>query len=183
MRSDRRTGAIESESPPSTELWKHLTRRRNRPGSDRIRAIVGHMEVSRSEVLSATSSEVWDALVDVERWPLAMYHIRAVRRLDGGPFGLGSSAELEQPGLPSAAWTVDRFKPGVGFRWRGRPLGIAWSADHQLEPAGDSATRLTLSVTASGWRAALLGPLLRTATRRALRSEMSGFRSLCRGGP
>ena len=141
------------------------------------------MEVSRSEVLSATSSEVWDALVDVERWPLVMEHIRAVRRQDDAPFGVGSSAELKQPGQPSAVWTVDRFEPGVGFRWRGRPLGIAWSADHQLEPAGGSATQLTLSVTASGWRATLFGPLLRLASRRALRAEMSGFHSLCRGGP
>jgi hypothetical protein len=76
-------------------------------------------------------------------------------------------------------WTVDRFIPGESFRWWGRPVGIVMIADHIIKPSPEGLTELTLSVTASGWRAVVPGPLVRKAAERALEKEFSGFRAAC----
>ena len=137
------------------------------------------MELSRQETIDADPSVVWAFAIDVERWPDVMDHIDRIERCDRDQFGLGSAATLLQPGVPTTVWTVDRFAKGESFQWWGRPFGIVMTADHIIEPAGRGASRLTLSVTASGWRAALLGPLLRKAIERALEKEFSGFRAAC----
>ncbi len=137
------------------------------------------MKLSRREPIAADPATVWEFAVDVERWPDVMDHIARVRRHDQGSFGLGSAATLEQPGLPATVWTVDELNPGESFRWSGRPLGMRWTADHIIEPAGDGTTHLTLSVTATGWPVTVLAPLVRWAANRALRLEFAGFRAAC----
>ncbi len=130
----------------------------------------------RTETIDATPSAVWAALTDVERWPDTMRHIRRITRIDEGPFGLGSQARIAQPGMGSAIWTVDEFEPGVRFRWHGEPAGMQWTADHVIEPDAVGC-QVTLTVTASGSRARLLGPIVRAAARRALREEIAGLRT------
>ena len=137
------------------------------------------MEVSRRESVGAAPAVVWAFAIDVERWPAVMDHIDRIDRCDQGQFGLGSSATLTQPGLPTTIWTVDRFISGESFRWRGRPLGMAMTADHIIRPSREGLTDLTLLVTASGWMAVLLGPVVRKAVERALVKEFSGFRMAC----
>lgn len=137
------------------------------------------MELSRQETIRAAPSVVWAFAIDVESWPGVMDHIGRIERCDHGPFRLGSAARLEQPALPTTTWTVDQFESDESFRWWGRPFGIPMTADHIIEPLAKGATGLTLSVTASGWKATLLGPLLRWATARALRQEFAGFKAAC----
>jgi hypothetical protein len=108
-----------------------------------------------------------------------MDHIDRIDRCDEGQFGLESSATLTQHGLPTTIWTVDRFISGESFRWWGRPLGMAMTADHIIKSSREGLTELTLSVTASGWMAVVLGPVLRKAVERALVKEFSGFRMAC----
>lgn len=130
----------------------------------------------RTETIDATMDAVWAALIDVERWPDTMRHISRIKRIDEGPFGLGSQARIAQPGMGSAVWTVDEFEPGVRFRWSGEPAGMQWTADHFIEPDAVGC-RVTLAVTADGSRARLFAPLVRAAARRALREEIAGLRT------
>ncbi len=137
------------------------------------------MEVSRHESVGASPAAVRAFAIDVERWPGVMDHIDRIDRCDEGQFGLASSAALTQLGLPTTIWTMDRFIPGGSFRWRGRPLGMAMTADHIIKPSQVGHTEFTLSVSASGWMAVVLGPVVRKAVERALVKEFSGFRMAC----
>ena len=138
------------------------------------------MEMSRQETIHADPGEVWAFAIDVERWPEVMDHIDRIRLHDQTGFGVGSAATIEHPRLQATVWTVDAFVPGRRFRWLRSPGGITMTADHIVEPAGDSATtQLTLSVTATGWRATVLGPLLKRQAAQALHKEFVGFRTVC----
>ena len=105
----------------------------------------------------APPQQVWDTLIDVERWPAWTPTVLRVERLDSGPLALGSRTKLWQPQLMAAAWQVTELDPVTGlFTWQtGRP-GVRVTGIHRVEAAPKSVTRLTLELNYGG----LLGPLL-----------------------
>ncbi len=103
-----------------------------------------------------------------------------VTRLDDGPFGLGSTARIEQPGLRPAIWTVTEFEPGRRFAWSTRLYGAPVLAAHTIEPTATGA-RNTLSLTLSGWRGRLLGLLLGGRMQDVLVTENASFRAAAEG--
>jgi uncharacterized membrane protein len=130
--------------------------------------------------IAAPVETVWAVTEDVARWPEWTPTMRSVRRVDDGPFQVGSAARIKQPGMPEAVWTVTELVRGERFTWGGRALRIRMRATHELAPDG-SGTRNVLRVEMSGFVAALLSPLLRPAVRRALRQENEGLKARCEG--
>lgn len=138
------------------------------------------MTLEASIHIAAPAAVVWAVTEDVDRWPEWTPTMQSVRRVDAGPFDVGSSARVKQPGMRETAWTVTELVRGERFTWGGRALGIRMSATHELTPDGDG-TRNTLRIEMSGFVAALLSPLLRPAVRRALRQENEGLKARCEG--
>jgi len=122
-------------------------------------------------------------MTDVERWPEWTESIRGVERLGGEPFGLGSEARLRVKGAPeSTVWRVTEYADRKSFTWESAARGVHSRASHVIDPQGDG-SRVTLSVTNSGWPATLLAPLLAMIGRRNLRLEAEGLKRRCeRGG-
>ncbi len=110
-----------------------------------------------------------------------MSHINSISRNDSGPFGVGSTATIRQPGLPATVWTVDEFRPDTSFRWWAEFFGMRWSADHVVESATDGKILLTLSITVTGWPVSLLSPLLTRQARKAINTEFDAFRNASNG--
>ena len=139
------------------------------------------MDIRHTTTIDAPPATVWALTTDVERWPELMPTVRTVTRLDEGPFGLGSTARIEQPGLRPAVWTVTEFEPGRRFAWSTRLYGAQVLAGHTIEPAAGGGARNTLSLTLSGWRGRLLGLVLGGRMQGVLVTENASFRAAAEG--
>src|SRR5580704_10949207 len=73
----------------------------------------------------------------------------SVRRLEGGPFAIGSSAHVRQPKLLPAVWRVTELQNGRNFTWTTRSPGLRMTAGHLIEPQG-AGSRVELTFELSG---------------------------------
>ncbi|MGI8814559.1 MAG: SRPBCC family protein [Pseudonocardia sp.] len=74
--------------------------------------------------IDAPAPEVWAVLADVTRWPEWTPTMNEVRLRDGGRLGSASVAEIRQPRLPKAIWTVIEFEDGHRFAWTASGPGV-----------------------------------------------------------
>lgn len=140
-----------------------------------------HLE--RAVHIDAPPDRVWQVMIDVERWPEWTGSVRSVERLDEGPFGLGSEARLRIRGAPTpSVWRVTGFTEGQSFTWESDAGGVHSRASHVIDPEGDG-SRVTLTVTNSGWPATLMMPYLAWIGRRNLRLEAEGLKRRAEEGP
>ena len=126
--------------------------------------------------IDAPRDVVWAVTEAVERWPEWTPTVRAARRVDDGPFEVGSSAVLRQPGLPEAEWRVTSLVRGEHFTWEAEVRGIRMVATHDLADRG-TGTVCTLRIELTGLAVTLLGPLVSLSVRRALRRENRGLKA------
>jgi hypothetical protein len=140
---------------------------------------VTFMQIEHAVEIDASRDAVWGVVVDVERWPEWTPTMEQVRRLDGGPFQLGSSAAIKQPQLPEAVWVVTAFTAGRQFTWETNVRGMRMVGSHELieTPAGCT-SQLRLEV--SGLTAWLLWPLVRNNAKTAIETENNCLRDRCR---
>ncbi|MEU7769241.1 SRPBCC family protein [Nocardia sp. NPDC049190] len=143
------------------------------------RSYVMHFETTID--IDASPETVWRILVDIETWPEWTESIRSVRRLDSGEFTIGSRAEVRQPRLLTAIWTVTELIPGRSFTWRATSPGVTTTAGHELIDRADSVTvRLVIDQTGSlGW---LFGWATAHLTRRYLEWESHGLKQRAESG-
>src|ERR1700754_4621714 len=102
-----------------------------------------------------------------------------VRRLDQGPFGLNSVAEVRQPRLPRNIWRVTEFEVGRRFEWATSSPGITVRGDHWIPPIGADRCELSLALTESGPLSMIVRPVYGSLNRRYLRLEADSMRRHC----
>ena len=127
--------------------------------------------------INASTEGVWQVMSDVERWHEWTASITSVKRLDRGPFTVGSRAKVVQPKFPPAVWKVTAMEPGKSFTWVNRiPFLLHVSARHWVEPALKG-SRASLSLDMRGILGGLLGRLTRDITERYLALEAAGLKA------
>jgi uncharacterized protein YndB with AHSA1/START domain len=136
------------------------------------------IHIERTVSINAPPERVWIVMADVERWAESTESSRSVERLDSGPLGLGSEARLRVRGGPASVWRVTALTEGQSFTWESDVGGVHGRASHVIDPEGDG-SRVTLTVTISGWPATLLSPFLAWGGRRNLRLEAEGLKQRC----
>ena len=129
--------------------------------------------------IEASPDKVWAVTRDIERWPEWTPTVTSVRRLDKGPFAVGSCAVIRQPKLLPAKWRVTELDDERrSFTWLMRGPGMRIQARHGVEANGQG-SRATLSIHFSG----VLGPLFARFTRnlneRYLALEAQGLKERC----
>ena len=136
------------------------------------------MEFSITTDVDASADMVFAVLTDVERWPEWTPTVTRVERLDGSlPLAIGSRLRVVQPKVPPAEWTVTELETGRGFRMMSRSPGATVVANHWAEPLDDGQrSRVTLSVTFSGWLGRLIARMMRKLNERYLAQEAEGLK-------
>ena len=124
---------------------------------------------------------VWQVMVDVERWHEWTRSITSIKRLDGGAFQVGSRAQVRQPKLLPAVWTVTAFQPGRSFTWMSRMPGLRVIGGHSVE-AGKHGSIVTLSVQFEGLFRSIAARLFRKLNVEYLDMEASGLKLRCEAG-
>ncbi|NUR08131.1 MAG: polyketide cyclase [Nocardioidaceae bacterium] len=120
--------------------------------------------------IDAPTEPVWEVLFDVARWPEWTPTIDDVRRLDDGPFQVGSRARVRQPRLPRAEWQVTEVVPGRSFTWEAAGPGMRTIARHEVVPDG-TGSAVTLSIEQTGPMGAVAALVWRRLTQRYIELE------------
>jgi uncharacterized membrane protein len=127
--------------------------------------------------VAAPSEQVWQVLVDVERWPEWTESVTRVKMLDAGPLVVGSRVEISQPKIPTGTYTVTALEPGRSFTWEQRQPGSTVVAHHACSSLSDGGTRVELGVVMSGALGGIVGRLYRRLTERYLATEAAGLKA------
>jgi uncharacterized protein YndB with AHSA1/START domain len=137
------------------------------------------MQFSITTDIEAPPEVVFAVLSEIERWPEWTPTVTRVERLgdSGAPLALGSRLRIVQPKVPPAEWTVTALEPGRGFRFVSRSPGATVEADHWAEPMGvGNRSRVTLSVTFSGFLGRAIGWMMRGLNQRYIAQEAAGLK-------
>jgi uncharacterized protein YndB with AHSA1/START domain len=126
--------------------------------------------------IAAPPARVWEVMADPAGWPEWTPSVSSIRRLDSGPFGVGSRVVIRQPKFPPALWKVMTIEPGKGFTWVSRAPGLRVVAHHFVEPSGGG-SRATLSLQLHGIFGGVFGRLTKDITERYLAYEAKGLRA------
>ena len=125
--------------------------------------------------IDAPPARVWEVMSDVERWHEWTPSVRSVRRLDSGPFTVGSRVVIRQPKFPPGIWKVTEIDR-ARFTWVARAPGLRVIARHWVEPSAQG-SRATLSLELQGLFGGVFGSLTRAITERYLQYEAAGLKA------
>jgi hypothetical protein len=131
-----------------------------------------------TEEILAPPSTVFAVLCDVERWPHWTPTMTKVKRLDEGVFAVGSRAQVLQPRLRPAIWTVSELAQDRGFAWVTRAPGVMMRADHAIELTS-AGSRVTLSIEVSGLLAFVVTSLYGKLIHEYVNTEVKRLRAHC----
>ena len=132
-------------------------------------------EFSISIDIDVPADRVYEVMSDTDRWHEWTPSVRSIKRLDSGPFVVGSRAVIRQPKFPPALWTVTAIDGKSSFTWINRAPGIKVIAHHSIRPIGDRATA-TLSLRYEGILGGLIARMTRGITNRYLAMEANGLK-------
>ncbi len=135
------------------------------------------MQFSITTEVDAPPEVVFAVLSEVEYWPEWTPTVTRVERLGdaGAPLALGGRLRIVQPKVPPSEWTVTALEPGRGFRLVSRSPGATVEANHWIEQAG-AGSRVTLSVTFTGFLGRVVGWMMRGLNNRYLAQEAAGLK-------
>ena len=139
------------------------------------------LSFSKSIDINAAPDAVLAVMSDVERWPEWTASVTSIKRLDAGPFVIGSRASIRQPKLPPALWTVSAIEPRRSFTWISKGPGILVTAHHSIDPRA-SGSRVTLSIRYEGLLAKLVAWMTKDINERYLAMEANGLKARCERG-
>jgi uncharacterized membrane protein len=139
------------------------------------------MRYVRQETIHAPAERVWQLLIDVEGWPDWSESMREIKRLDDGPFAVGSRSRVTQPKGRPMEWTVTELEPLRNFTWTAGQAGMSFEAVHRIQDEGNH-LRTTLEFVVSGAMAWLAALLAGSRIRSYLDMEITGLKRAAENG-
>jgi len=126
--------------------------------------------------INAPADRVYEVMSEIDRWQEWTPSVTSIKRLDTGPFVVGSRAVIRQPKFPPALWTVIAIDGRRSFTWSNRAPGIMVIAHHSVDANGDR-SKATLSLKYEGLLGRLLARITRGITNRYLTMEAKGLKA------
>lgn len=108
--------------------------------------------------MRAPAERVWQLLADVEGSPAWTESMREIKRLEDGPFVVGSRSRVTQPTGRPMVWTAIELELMRNFTWAARQPGLSFEAVHRIDDA-EAGVRTTLEFIRTGplaWLASLI---------------------------
>jgi uncharacterized membrane protein len=139
------------------------------------------MRYVREEIVHAPATRVWQLLVDVQGWPAWTESMREIKRLEDGPFMVGSRSRVRQPKGRPMVWTVTELEPMRVFTWVATQPGLSLEAVHRIDDAGDG-VRTTPEFIVTGPLAWLAAPIAGSRIRSYLQMESVGLKRAAEKG-
>ena len=126
--------------------------------------------------IAAPTDRTWAVMSDTDRWHEWTPSVTGIKRLDTGPFAVGSRLVIRQPKLPPAVWKVLAIDQGRGFTSVSGGPGFRVVARHSVEPS-PGGSRATLSLEFQGLFGGLFGRLTKDLNERYLALEAEGLKA------
>ena len=126
--------------------------------------------------IATNQSQIWNILIDFEKWPKWSDSFSSLQRLDDGPVGVGSRIRIKQPRLVPGNWTITEWNPENNFAWISKGGGATSLANHWIETDGDVCT-FHQSMKISGFIGRPTAFLLRAIIRRYMDMEATGLKN------
>lgn len=136
------------------------------------------MHFDQTVTINAAPEKAWAVLTDVERAPEWTASMTSVKRLDDGPFRVGSRARIRQPWLLPATWRVDELSAPSWFAWETHSPTMRIVAGHRIDASPGGCT-VTLSTDLSGVLAPVIGRVYRGRIQRYINTEANGLKARC----
>jgi uncharacterized protein YndB with AHSA1/START domain len=128
--------------------------------------------------VDAPPSQVWFVTTDVERMPDWSTSMTKVVLHPSAPLAVGSTAQVTQPKLSTATWTVTEVVPGESWTWETRASGARTIATHTVA-AREGGSTVTLSVRMEGATAAAVWLMAGKLVRNYVTAEAHGLKTEC----
>lgn len=128
--------------------------------------------------INAPPDKVFEVMTDVERWPEWNSAVTSVRRMNDGPFVVGTKAQVRQPKLLPAIWQVTDIDRPRRFIWITRSPGVEVEAGHCVEADG-AGSRVTLTLRFSGLLGRLASRIFGGLSQRYIATEAEELRKRC----
>lgn len=132
-------------------------------------------EFSIAVSINAPPQRVFAVLCDIERWPEWTSTMTSIRRLERGPFAVGSSARVVQPKLRPAVWRVTELDENHSFTWVAHAPGVRMRAGHSVEASGEG-SRAALTFELSGFLGPIASRLYQGLIQEYAATEASGLK-------
>lgn len=126
--------------------------------------------------ITATASEVWNALVNVTVWPEWLPTVLEVQPLAGQVLSVGAKFKIIQPKLRPTVWEVTELHPGENFAWQASSPGLMLWANHTVVELPDRRSEVLLEFRFSGILAPLIALLAGSVTKRYLAIEAASIK-------
>ena|ERR1700744_1889544 len=128
--------------------------------------------------IDASAQRVFRALSDVEKWPDWTPTVQSVRRLDSGPFTVGSRARIVQPKIRPAVWQVSAMDADANFTWVSKSPGLRLEAGHTVQPAG-AGCRVSLTFEITGALSSIAGLIFGRTIAEYVTTEAQALKKHC----
>ena len=126
--------------------------------------------------ITATASEVWNALANVTVWPEWLPTVLEVQPLAGQVLSVGAKFKIIQPKLRPTVWEVTELHPGENFAWQAPSPGLILWANHTVVELPDRRSEVLLEFRFSGILAPLIALLAGSVTKRYLAIEAASIK-------
>ena len=126
--------------------------------------------------ITATASEVWNALANVTVWPEWLPTVLEVQPLAGQVLSVGAKFKIIQPKLRPTVWEVTELHPGENFAWQASSPGLMLWANHTVVELPDRRSEVLLEFRFSGILAPLIALLAGSVTNRYLAIEAASIK-------
>ena len=134
--------------------------------------------ISKTVSIDAPTDKVFAVLKDVEHWPEWTPTMAFIKRLDSGPFTVGSRAQVHQPKLRPAIWQVTEIEESRSFTWTTRAPGLCMKAGHRVE-GQVAGSRVALTLEISGLMTPLVWRLYGRLIDEYVTAEAQGLKKRC----
>lgn len=130
--------------------------------------------------IAAPPERVWQVMTDIDHWHEWTDSVSSIKRLNNGPFAVGTLLLMKQPKFPPALWRITEIVAGKSFSWTSTAPGMKVLASHRIEPT-IIGSRASLTLDYDGIIGGVFARMTSGITERYIAIEAAGLKKRSEG--